>query len=172
VILKQNITGVYRSIHELKEGSRTRTNVVKNETGNLLEHSHSILNRLNYSCQVLNAHGFSYIKQTKVHTAEPLVPEPGSLDVDITIEKLKRINHQILNKFRQNCSNQEVIYHVLKSTDLLILFGIRKNCHSSGRNLLLFLYIKRGMKLTVVMIQEYRYYQLHTTVCPIFLSCR
>jgi hypothetical protein len=34
----------------------------------------------------------------------------------------------------------------LRSTDLLILFGIRKNCHSGGRNLLLYLFMKKGDK--------------------------
>jgi hypothetical protein len=46
---------------------------------------------------------------------------------------------------------QEVINCVLRSTNFLILFGIRRNCHSSGRNVLLYLFIKRLIKLTAVI---------------------
>jgi hypothetical protein len=38
----------------------------------------------------------------------------------------------VLIKFRQNWSKQEVIRYVLRSTNLLMLSKIRKNCHSSG----------------------------------------
>jgi len=33
---------------------------------------------------------------------------------------------------------------------LIILFGTRKNCQISGRNLLLYLFIKKEIKLTIV----------------------
>jgi hypothetical protein len=53
--------------------------------------SHSILNRWkNYFCQLLNVHGVKDVRQTEIHTAEPLVPEPSSSEVEITIEKFKR----------------------------------------------------------------------------------
>jgi hypothetical protein len=35
------------------------------------------------------------------------------------------------------------------------VFEIRKNYHSSGRNLLLYVFLKRAIKLTVVIIEEY-----------------
>jgi hypothetical protein len=38
--------------------------------------------------------------------------------------------------------------------DLLILFGIRKNCHRSGRNLSLCLFIRREIKVTIVITEE------------------
>jgi hypothetical protein len=64
--------------------------MVKEENGDLLADSHSILNRRkNYFCQLLNIHGVNDVRQTKIHTAEPLVPEPGSSEVEIAIEKLK-----------------------------------------------------------------------------------
>jgi hypothetical protein len=40
-----------------------------------------------------------------------------------------------------------------ETTNLLILFGIRKNCQSNGRNLL-YLFIRRVIKQTVVIVQE------------------
>jgi hypothetical protein len=38
----------------------------------------------------LNVHGVNDVRQTEMHTAEPLVSEPSSFEVEITIEKLKR----------------------------------------------------------------------------------
>jgi len=51
------------------------------------------------------------------------------------------------------------------STHLLSLFEIRKKCHKIGWKLLLYLLIRRVIKVSVVIIEGYHYYQL----CPIFL---
>jgi hypothetical protein len=77
--------------------------MVKEENGDLLADSHSILNRWkNYFCKLFYVHGINDGRQTEIHTAESLVPEPNSSEVEIAIEKLKGIDHQVLNKFRQN----------------------------------------------------------------------
>jgi hypothetical protein len=39
---------------------------------------------------VLNVHGDHDVRQTDIHTAEPLVPEPSLVEVEIAIGKLKR----------------------------------------------------------------------------------
>jgi hypothetical protein len=38
----------------------------------------------------LNVHGVNDVRQTEIHTAEPLVPEPSDSEVGMAIEKLKR----------------------------------------------------------------------------------
>jgi hypothetical protein len=38
----------------------------------------------------LNVHGVKDVRQTEIHTAEPLVPEPSACEVEMAIEKLKR----------------------------------------------------------------------------------
>jgi hypothetical protein len=43
----------------------------------------------NYFSQILNVHGVSDVRQAEIHTAEPLVPEPSALEVELAIEKLK-----------------------------------------------------------------------------------
>jgi hypothetical protein len=48
------------------------------------------------------------------------------------------------------------MHYVLGPAGLLILFWIRKNCHSSGRNLL-YLFIRRVTKL--VIVEGYKCYQ-------------
>jgi hypothetical protein len=53
--------------------------------------SHSILNKWkNYFSQLLNVHNVSDVRQIEVHTAEPLVPGPSRLEVEIAIAKLKK----------------------------------------------------------------------------------
>jgi len=56
----------------------------------LVADSHSILTRWrNYFSQLLNVHGVNDFRQTEIHTAEPLVPEPSTFEVELAIEKLK-----------------------------------------------------------------------------------
>jgi hypothetical protein len=38
---------------------------------------------------VLNVHGLHDVRQMYIHTAEPLVPEPSLVEVEIAIVKLK-----------------------------------------------------------------------------------
>jgi hypothetical protein len=77
-------------INEFKKSYQPRTNKVKAENGDLLADSHSILNRWkNYFCQLLNVHGINDVRQTEIHTAEPLVPGPSFSEVEIRIGKLK-----------------------------------------------------------------------------------
>jgi hypothetical protein len=52
------------------------------------------------------------VRQTEMHTAEPLIPKPSSFMVEIAIEKLKRYKYQVLIKFQQNWSKQEVIHYI------------------------------------------------------------
>jgi hypothetical protein len=47
-------------------------------------------------------------------------------------------------------------------TNLFVMYGIRGNCHSSGRNLLLYQFIKRAIRLILIIIEESPSYQLPT----------
>jgi hypothetical protein len=55
-----------------------------------------------YFCQLLNVHGVNDVRQTEIHTAEPLVLELNAFQAETAIEKLKDINYQILIRFQQN----------------------------------------------------------------------
>ena len=84
---------MFRGIDDLKKGYQSRTNLVKDEKGDLVTNSHSILARWrNHFSQLLNAHGVSDVRLTELHTAEPLVPEPSAFEVELATEKLK--NHK------------------------------------------------------------------------------
>jgi hypothetical protein len=64
---------------------------VKDENGDLLAYSHNILNRRkNYFSQLLNVLNVRDVRQIEVHAAEPLVPGPSRLEVEIAIAKLKK----------------------------------------------------------------------------------
>ena len=81
---------MYRDISDFKKVYQRRTNIVKDEKGDLFADSHSILARWrNYFYQLLNVHGVNDVRQTEIHTAEPLVPEPSAFEVYLAIEKLK-----------------------------------------------------------------------------------
>ena len=63
---------------------------MKDDKGDLVADSHSILVRWrNYFSQLLNVHGVNGVRQTEIHTAEPLVPWPSASEVELAIEKLK-----------------------------------------------------------------------------------
>jgi len=42
----------------------------------------------NYFSPLKNIHGANDVSQTELHTAEPLVPEPTTFEVELAIEKL------------------------------------------------------------------------------------
>ena len=53
--------------------------------------SHSILaRRRNYFSQLFHVHGASDGRQTEIHTAKPLVPEPSAFEVQVVVDKLTR----------------------------------------------------------------------------------
>jgi len=71
----KNIRGLYRGISDFKTGYQPRTNIVKDEKGDLVTGCHSILAWWrNHFSQLLNIHGVNDVRQTEIHTAEPLVP--------------------------------------------------------------------------------------------------
>ena len=41
-------------------------------------------------------------RQTEIHTAERLVPEPSAFEIEMATEKQKDTNHQILIKYQKN----------------------------------------------------------------------
>jgi hypothetical protein len=43
----------------------------------------------NHSSQLLNVHGVNDVRQTEIHTTEPLVPEPSTFEVEMAVGKLK-----------------------------------------------------------------------------------
>ena len=96
----KNIRDLYKGIKDFKKGYQARVNVTKNENEELLSDSNSILNRWkNYFSQLLNVHKGNNVGEIQIQTAEPLIPEPTHLEVEIAIEKLKKMQ---VSRYRPN----------------------------------------------------------------------
>jgi hypothetical protein len=82
----KNIRDLYRGINEFKKGYQPRINIIEDENDNLLADPQNVLNRWKkFFNPVLNVHGVHDVR----HTAEPLVPEPSLVEVEVVIGKLK-----------------------------------------------------------------------------------
>jgi hypothetical protein len=87
----KNIRDLCWSINEFKKSCQPRTNLVKDEKGDLLVDPHKIVNRwMNYFYHLLNVQWVGDITQTEIQTAEPFVSEPNISEVEVAIGKLKR----------------------------------------------------------------------------------
>ena len=72
-------------------GYLPRTDIAKDEKGDLFTVSHSIMAMWrNHFSQLLNVRVDIDVRQMEIHTAEPLVPEPSAFEFDVAIGKLKR----------------------------------------------------------------------------------
>jgi len=86
----QNIRDLYRGINDFKKGYQPRCNIVKDEKGDLVADSHSIVARWrNYFSQLFNVHEVKDVGQAEIHTTKPLVPEPCASEFELAIDKLK-----------------------------------------------------------------------------------
>jgi len=86
----KNIRDLYRGFSDFKKGYQRRTNIVKDERGDLVTDCHSIVAKWrNHFCQLLNVHGVNDVRKTEIHTAESLVPKLSAFEVELAIEKLK-----------------------------------------------------------------------------------
>ena len=100
----------------------SRTNIVKDENGDFVRESHSILARWrNHFSQLLNVQGFNDIRQRKIHTAELLVPELSALEVQMAIEKLRK---------HKSPGIDQIPAELTKAGGRIILFDIHKLTNS------------------------------------------
>jgi hypothetical protein len=84
---------LYRDTNEFKKDYQPRTNLVKDEKGDLFANPHKIVDRwMNYFYQLLNVQWVGGVRQTAIQTAEPFVPEPNisEVEVEVAVGKLKR----------------------------------------------------------------------------------
>jgi len=103
IIIIKSTRDLYRGISDGKEGYQPRSDIVKDKKGNLVTDCHSILaGWRNHFSQLFNVHGVSDVRQTETHTAEPLVPEPSALEVELANEKIKGHKSLVLIKYQEN----------------------------------------------------------------------
>jgi hypothetical protein len=81
------ILEIYIGNKWLKRGHQLRSNLVNDENNDLLADSHKILNRLkNYCSQLLHVHRASDVRQIRINTSEPLVPDHGRLILKLLLQ--------------------------------------------------------------------------------------
>jgi hypothetical protein len=157
----KNIWELYRGISDFKKGYLHRINILKDEQGDLVSDSHSILaSWRNHFSRLLFIHGVNDVRQTELHTAEPLVPEPSSFEVELAIEKLKCHKSPGIDQIPAESIKQGAGKFSLRSINLLFPLGISRNCLRSGRNRSLYLSIRKAIKQIVVILGAYHFCQL------------
>jgi len=83
----------------------------------------------NHFSQLLNVHGVEDVRQTEIHTA---VSELSAFEVKMAIEELKRCKSPGIDQIPAELITAGVEKFTLRSIDLLILLGIRRNCLRTG----------------------------------------
>jgi hypothetical protein len=91
----------------------------------------------------------------QIHTAKPLVPEPSAFEFGVDVEKLRRRKSPGINQITAELIKAGGGQFVLRSINLLILFGRRRNCLWSGRSRSFYLSRRRAIKQNVVIIEAY-----------------
>jgi hypothetical protein len=83
-------TSENRGKNEFKRGYQPRSNLVKDENGDLLADSKNIFSKhKNYFAQLVNMHRVGEYRQSDINTAETPVPSSSLLEVEIAIVKLE-----------------------------------------------------------------------------------
>jgi len=102
----------------------------------------------------------------EIHAAEQLLPEPSASEVEMAVEKLKIHELPGIYQITAELIKAGIGQLVLRSINVIILFGIRRNCLRSGRSQSLNLFIRRAIKQTVVITETYNFCQLCTKFYP------
>jgi hypothetical protein len=111
--------------------------------------------------QLLNVHNTSGVMQIEIHTAEPLVPGPSHLEIEIAIAKLEKY---------KSPGNDEVSAELIQARGETLVSAVHKltnsiwnkeevpeqwkDCYFTSSQ-------KREIKLTVIIIVGYNCYQFH-----------
>jgi hypothetical protein len=90
-------------------------------------------------------HGDNDVRQTEIHTAEPLVPQPSAFEFEMATGKLKRYKSPGTDQIQAKLikAGSRIICSEIQE---LILFGIKTNCLSNGESQSLYLFIRRVIK--------------------------
>jgi hypothetical protein len=79
---RTNIRNLYRRIHEFKSGYQPRSNLVKDENGNLAD-SYNILDRWKSISLLFNVCKVSDVEQIEIHALEQLAPDHSLFDWNV-----------------------------------------------------------------------------------------
>ena len=141
---------MHRGINDCKKGYQPRTNIVKDEKGDLVADCNSILGRWrNQFSQLL----INDDNKTEIHTAQPLVPEPSILEFELAIDELcqKSGIDQIPSELIKT-GGRTIYYQIYK----LISIWNKDELSEEWKQLFI-VSIGRAIKQTAVIIQPYHF---------------
>jgi hypothetical protein len=160
----KKIRDLYRGINEFKRDYQPRNNLMKYENGDLLADSHNTLNRWKNYSQLLNVHNVSDVRQIEVHTAEPLVPGPSRLEVQVAIAKLKKYKSSDSDEFPAQLIQAGGKMLLSAIQKLINSIWIKEELPDQWKESTLYQFTKRVTKFTLIIIVGYHCYQHHTKV--------
>jgi hypothetical protein len=114
------------------------------------------------SNQVLNVHAVHGVRQMDIHTAEPLVPEPSNVEVEIAIGKLKSYKSPGTDQIPAELirAGGETLYSEIHR--LICFVWNKEELPQQWKESIIIKFIKRVIRLTVIIINESPSYQLPT----------
>ena len=114
------------SLHELETNSMIKN--IRNLYWGIYDFRKGFLARCRkYFSQLLNVHGVSDVRQTEICTAEPLVHEPSAFEAEMVTKKLKRYKSPGTDEVPVEMIKAGGQQFTVRSINLLILLGIRRN---------------------------------------------
>jgi hypothetical protein len=155
----KNIRDLCTGIIEIEGRYQPRSNLVKDENCDLLPDSHNILNRWRKSySQSLNVHRVINVRQTDIHTPQPLVP---LLRMKLLLRSLKD-SDQIQSELIQ--AGGKILYSMIHKH---INSNWNKELPGQWKESIIVSVYKTRDITDEVIIVEYHSYQLHTKFYPI-----
>ena len=128
--------------------------------------SHSILTRWRkHVSQLLNVHGFN-VRQTAIHTAEPLVSELSAFEVELAIEKLRSHKSPGIDQIPAElikAGGKTIHSEICK---LIISIWNKEELPEEWKESIFIPIYKRAIKQFVVIIGAYHFCQLRTKFYP------
>ena len=94
------------------------------------------------------------------------MPELSALEVQMAIEKLRKHKLPDIDQIAAELikvGGRTICFNI---QNLLILFGMMRNCPRSGRSRSFYLFIRRVIKQIVVITEKYHMFQLYTEFYP------
>ena len=99
----------------------------------MVTESNSILARWrNNFYELLNVNGVKVVRQTEIHTAEPLLHKSSAFEFETAIKKLKRLVSPGIDQIPAEPIKAGLEQFALRSINLLILCGMRRNYLRNG----------------------------------------
>ena len=148
----KNVRDLYRSINDFKKGYQHKTNIVKDEKGDFLINSHSILSRW----RTISVRSWMYMGLMMLdrHKVESLVPELSVFEFLDGCWKAKRHKSPIIDQIPA-----ELIKAGVGQFDVINSIWNKEELPEEWRESLI-------VPKIVVIIEVYHFFQVHTKFCP------